>query len=127
MKNILVLIAMSTVIVSCTKSIEIKEEYKILEALFDPGDGSGVFQPTASEMVVTIFEDNTYETRKGSMCSITNSEEVDSGVFDFAANTLTTTSCSTNEFLLNFTLESDTLLVSLPCIEPCTLKFVRLK
>lgn len=101
-------------------------EWKLIEMLADPGDGSGQYVPVESSKSISILEDGTYSSN-GDICSFSvlvadpssgNYEETENGyVID----------CQT-PFLSHLRLSLDNdgyLIVAFACIEPCLQKFER--
>lgn len=102
-----------------TEPVELINTWKLTETLFDPGDGSGTFQPVASEATITFLEDGTFETDAFS-CGSYDEADIISGTFSTEENTLTFDEC---QFSYTFEQFGNILIINLVCIEPCRLKF----
>ncbi len=123
MKHLLIIACSVLSIISCSDSQTTNDEYQLIEALFDPGDGSGEYIPVQSSMTLLIYADDTYETKKGTFCSSTNTSISEAGSINYANGTLDSKNCGSSTQNLIFKKENDLWMIYLPCIEPCILKF----
>ena len=102
-------------------------EWRLVEVLFDPGDGSGTFQSVASNKEIKFCDNGTFESN-GNMCTM--SSEADSttyGTYDTSAETFAPDNCMMMPPMAYFySVDGDTLLLRYPCIEPCQQKYVRI-
>ena len=125
MKKIFLIITIALLIVSCNKKKEKGEvsSWRLVEQLFDPGDGSGEFEPVDSDKTITFFEDGIIKSN-GELCSMEAgiTEEGSTGNYISESNTITA-NCSGNDFSYSYEMNGDELIVSFPCIEPCRHKF----
>lgn len=99
--------------------------WKLIEVLVDPGNLSGEFEPVQSNKKITFNTFNTFECN-GDICDMsleTNSGS--SGTYNQADGRILPNDCPSVS--LGFTVTGNTLLISYPCIEPCTAKFVRVR
>jgi len=103
-------------------------EWKLIEQLSDPGDGSGTFQKVDSDKVIQFFEDGTLRSN-GSLCfmnSTTNEDFV--ATFNEAESLIVIEDCGSNrEFRIEYGLLNGDLILSYPCIEPCAQKYERVE
>lgn len=102
------------------------DEWKLVEVLMDPGDGSGTFQPIVSNKTITFCSDGTF-LANGEMCSMTDQAST-SHVGDYFISTgiLNPENCaSTQPLNITFTWSGDTLLLYYPCFEGCAQKYYR--
>lgn len=111
---------------SCTKpnpTLGTLGEWKLIEYLGDPGDGSGTFEAVDSEKTLLFYDDGTIEIKNGSLCNL-GEELIDmEGTYDEASMVITV-DCSGNSSTREFNINSDNeLLLHYPCIEPCIEKY----
>lgn len=110
---------------------ELTGSWKLVEELWDPGDGSGVYEPTTRELQITFYSDDTFSTSH-SLCSYHQSTpETGSGTVDTDEKKIYPEECQPegeeSEFALWYEFEQGHLVLHYPCIEPCGLKFEKLK
>ena len=107
----------------------IVDNWLLTEVLFDPGDGSGTFQPADRVLVLVFDADGTVQATDG-ICSLINSgsDANTTGTYDETLGEIFISDCSDNtgEFTLSYEQEGNTLDVHPPCIEGCTLRFERI-
>ena len=125
----LVLIVLAGVSVSCQDKDVVESsvigKWKLIEELFDPGDGSGTFQPVTRNMTIEFFNNNTFASSENLCASSTGNSTT--GTFSLDDKTLSPENCSNSGFILHFNLEGSNLIISYPCIEPCQQKFVKVQ
>ena len=86
MKNLCIVVALITsgLLSACTKSAVVDREFQLVEVLYDPGDGSGVFQPVESLKKIIFFDDDTFKVEHGDFCSFQEGPNLEStGTIDF--------------------------------------------
>ena len=117
-------------LVSCKKTDTINGNglvgnWKLIEVLFDPGDGSGKFRPVDSNKKITFALDSTF-TSNGNICEMSIESTAGSrGVFMAVDKKITAENCNTVD--LRYNLNENTLQIFYPCFEPCISKYVRVK
>ena len=126
MKKLLYILLPVFLLTGCDKdeaATGIVGEWKLIEVLADPGDGSGRFRAVNSDKRITFLEDGTY-TSTGLVCSFSTD------VVGMTNGTYTTTEtgyqigCSeTLDHSVNLQIDSGFLIISFPCIEPCLHRF----
>lgn len=94
-------------------------KWKLVASLYDPGDGSGKFQPVDSGETIEFYEDETFETNAYG-CLLAADGRAFSGSYSIEEGTLMLDDCESTE---TFELSEESLIVSLQCFEPCRLKF----
>jgi hypothetical protein len=112
-------------ITSCKKENppELTTEWKLIEQLMDPGDGSGTFQPVTSDKTIEFFNDGTV-TSNGDLCTMSSlSGTGSSGTYDETEMIVTADNCGIATFEIRYELSGDYLILSYPCIEPCREKY----
>ncbi len=124
MKRLILCILLLSSLLACKKNeqeTELVGKYKLSEVLSDPGDGSGTFQPVNSNKTIEFFENSTIEA-VGAVCSLNAEDETEvSGTYSLIDSVIHTTSCTT----LGFELNCNELIICIPCIEPCKVKYIR--
>lgn len=97
--------------------------WQLAEVLFDPGDGSGTFQPVISNKTIT-FDNQLNVLSNGTLCDMSiDTNSGSSGTYSIADATILPADCPTNLLLL--THNADTLELRYPCFEPCRSKYIR--
>lgn len=96
-------------------------DWKLIETLQDPGDGSGVFEATDSDLTLTISSDNVVKAN-GILCGLQESDTMLTGQFDKVESIITAT-CDGGELRHSVVLDEQQLIISnLSCREPCRAK-----
>tara|TARA_R110002072_G_scaffold31648_2_gene97389 strand:- start:125 stop:517 length:393 start_codon:yes stop_codon:yes gene_type:complete len=106
---------------SCKKEEEpeLVNTWKLIEMLADPGDGSGTFQPVASDKLVQFYANGTV-TSNGFLCQMgTESNSGSSGTYSEAEMSLTPNNCGIAPFVIYYEFEGANLILNYPCIEAC--------
>jgi hypothetical protein len=94
-------------------------EWKMVESLVDPGDGSGVYQPVEGNYTLTCYADSTVHFNYA-VCFEERGDEIKEGIF--SSDSISITNCG---FSYGYELSRETLFLYPPCIEPCGLKFIK--
>ncbi len=106
-----------------TPEPELLGSWKLVEVYFDPGDGSGTFQPTETEKVVSFFDDGTVMT-SASFCAVGGGNEgVTDATYDEEEMTINPDCGSNTLRSLRYEILQNELIISYPCIEPCQEKY----
>ncbi len=111
---------------------EIIGRWRLIEQLLDPGDGSGVFRPVESDFIIEFLPDGTYKANR-LICNIPNDPGgISTGTYDTEDMLISTENCSDNQggtFTLQrpYRFDGNSLIIELPCIEPCAEKFQKLE
>jgi hypothetical protein len=132
MKFILSVVLLVSVGAACTKeqtpskvNSGIEGNWKLIEQLNDPGDGSGTFQATNDNKVIT-FDANGNFTCTATTCMTGIGSGPSSGTYNLTNLTLSPDSCSAAGFDIRFEIYGDTMIISYPCFEACKEKFIKL-
>ncbi|MCP4439593.1 MAG: hypothetical protein GY810_11680 [Aureispira sp.] len=97
------------------------DEWRLIEMLADPGNGSGTFSPVSSSKTIEFHSNGTVSSN-GNLCSMNSaSNTASTGTYSTVDSTISGSTCAS----LNFTLSGNTLIINYPCIEPCRAKFER--
>ena len=132
MKNLFSLILLSILAIACGDKEQddlffnegdIVGNWRLIETLLDPGDGSGVYKPSTLNVNLEIFDDGSVVSN-GMLCGLGESVngQVQQGQF-FAEDSLITSSCDSLPLSLGVNHMETILILSYPCIEPCLAKF----
>lgn len=98
-------------------------EWKLVEVLTDPGDGSGTFSAVQSNKIIRFHPDGTL-TSNGSICSMSiEANNPTSGTYSLINSTFNSPDCNSSDHDYQFEHIGDTLIVIYPCIEPCKVKY----
>lgn len=105
------------------KDPQLISEWRLIEVLADPGDGSGTFQPVISDKTIEFFSDGTV-TSNGNLCTMSSpSGTGSSGSYDETEMTVTPDNCGVAAFVILYELSGENLILSYPCIEACREKY----
>jgi hypothetical protein len=89
---------MAFAFLSCEKdnelpSTELSGNWLLVEALYDPGDGSGTFETVDSDKTITFNVDGTYSAT-GTICQLNeDANQGSSGTYDTVDNLITPSDC----------------------------------
>lgn len=104
------------------------DAWVLVEEYYDPGDGSGDFEPTNKSLSITWNDDNSFSA-SGNLCSLSlDNETTTEGTFNVDTEEMYVTNCEgapENTYTLTYELNETELLVYFPCIEGCALKFAK--
>ncbi|MEW4922768.1 hypothetical protein [Algibacter sp. 2305UL17-15] len=141
MKKIVLMFSMLMIFTSCssddskpTDETGLIGKWKLIEQLADPGDGSGTFQPIASERVIEFFSDGTVAIN-GVLCFMSSEVgDKESGTYKLITDSDTQNdgeiipnTCSSRSARVYFDLSvSGHLILWYQCIEGCGQKFEKL-
>jgi hypothetical protein len=128
MKKIITLLAAIAITIACNRNDDnrdttIEGNWKLVEILADPGDGSGTFQAVESAKVIT-FSGNGTVASNGNICDMTTDAASPSNGIYSAAENVIIPDCDTIESLV-YTIQGNHLIINYPCFEPCRAKYVR--
>lgn len=108
-------------------------QWKLVEQLMDPGDGSGTFKPVTSNRTFEFFNDGSV-TVNGDMCYITTEiNDETTGTFiethesDWHDGEITPPDCSFEGAKIYYQIEGENLILWYQCIEGCGQKFVKIQ
>lgn len=131
MKNLIVIWFCIVSLTACQENnhtlpnTELIGNWRLVEVLSDPGDGSGVFVTVDSEKTMTFQSDGTL-TSNGSLCDLYFTDLIpSSGAYSLIDSTYTTNDCGFADVKYAFEQYGNTLVLSYPCIEACQSKFVK--
>ena len=129
MKKVLFILIIIGIIFSCNKDVgsntELIGDWKLIEVLADPGDGSGTFNSVDSEKIIT-FKSGGIITSNGNMCDMSlNSNNQTSGTYSSSELTFNSADCDNPDYNFTFEKKGNILIINYPCIEPCQAKYIK--
>ena len=134
MKKLVFMFMLILFIVSCNnddennRDVNIVGDWKLIEMLSDPGDGSGTYNAVDSDFVISFLDDGTF-TANGDFCNMLDvSGSPSTGIYSEIESTITPELCegSIPNWDYSFVINGDKLIIYFPCIEPCGAKYLKL-
>ncbi len=132
MKKLILLLPVALLLLACQNDRDdrvtpnqLEGTWLLTEVLFDPGDGSGEFEPSDAGFQITLNSDNSFEANFH-VCRVFEEGERLTGSFTRIAVSEILIACS--ESVVNGIqgrLEEGNLIFYYPCIEPCVYKFIK--
>lgn len=128
-KTIFILITIG-LLYSCSSddtstNTELVGNWKLIEILADPGDGSGIFTSVESNKIITFNSDGTI-TSNGTLCDITiTSNNSTSGTYSITESSFNSPSCINPSYNFTFEKNGNIIIIDYPCIEPCKAKYIK--
>ncbi len=130
MRNILIILISGLLLMACQEDTDdrltltqLEGTWLLTEVLFDPGDGSGEFEPSDAGFRITLNADNTFDSNFH-VCRVFEDGNRQNG--DYVRIGVTEILISCQEQIANSVqgrLEDGFLIFYYPCIEPCVYKF----
>lgn len=130
MKKTLCLLFAAGIFFSCNSSdsvenVDLIGNWRLIEILADPGNGSGTFTSVISDKIIT-FENGGTITSNGNLCDMSiNSDNQTSGTYSVTNMTFNSLDCHMPNQDFSFEQNGNILIVNYPCIEPCRAKFIK--
>ncbi|KAB1160498.1 hypothetical protein F7018_01075 [Tenacibaculum aiptasiae] len=115
MKRIVLILTTIGILFSCdndhelNSNVELVGNWKLIEVLADPGNGSGTFKAVESNKTIE-FKANGTITTNGSLCNPYSKEIISSGTY--SNNTITTNCQNSNIATIGFELKRQFLILS---------------
>lgn len=129
MKKIILTLTIIGVLASCDKddksvhNTELIGNWRLIEVLADPGDGSGTFTAVESDKIIS-FKNNGIITSNGRLCDNSmNSDNPTSGTYSISDSTFSSSDCPDPDYDYTFKKDRNILIIDYPCIEPCKAKY----
>lgn len=130
MKKLILLLCAFAFLSSCSSddddadtNTELVGEWKLIEVLADPGDGSGTFSAVESEKKIRFHQDGTI-TSNGTICDLSiEANNSTSGTYSLVDSTFKSPYCYDSEFNYQFEHNGNTLIIIYPCFEGCMAKY----
>ena len=132
MKKLLLMLPVALMFLSCQEDRDdqvtpnqLEGTWLLTEVLFDPGDGSGEFEPSDAGFRITLNADNSFEANFH-VCRVFEEGERLTGSFTRIAQSEILITCS-ESFVngIQGRLEEGNLVFYYPCIEPCVYRFIK--
>jgi len=134
MKKTILLLAFVGILISCSKdendnseTTELIGQWKLIEQLADPGDGSGTFQSIDSQKKLEFFQDGTITSLNGSLCEPYSDEQISTGTYSLSENRIVTSCQNTNIGSIGFEIENNNLILNFISNEGLSQKFEKVK
>lgn len=136
MKKIFLFLLVAAIFTSCNndddtpapQEVSLIGNWKLIEFLADPGDGSGTFEAIESDKTLN-FNSNGEITSNYSLCNmlVIVSPQDSSGTYSTTTGVIDVPSCVNNSPLtINFEISNEgDLILYYPCIEACSEKYVK--
>jgi hypothetical protein len=131
MKKIVFLFSIIGLLSSCNNNDDLSSntdlvgEWKLIEVLADPGDGSGTFSAVESNKIIRFHPDGTI-TSNGSICSMSiEANNPTSGTYSITNSTFNSPDCDNSDYDYQFEHKGNILIINYPCIEPCKVKYTK--
>ena len=131
MKKIVFTLFTVGILFSCNKdddsnsNTELIGNWKLIEVLADPGDGSGTFFSVESEKTITFVSDGTI-TSNGNLCDMSIKSDIQtSGTYSNSESTFNSSDCNNPDYNFTFEQNGNILIINYPCFEPCQAKYIK--
>ena len=127
-KTLFLMVIVIAILYSCSNDDEFNSEkrlignWKLIEILADPGNGSGTFQSVESNKTVEFKIDGIITTNS-SLCDPYSDEMITSGSYSLDDKTITTNCQNTNIATINFELQNQYLILNFLSNEGYSQKF----
>ncbi len=129
MKQLIILLGLIGLLSSCNSdddsspNTDLVGEWKLIEVLADPGDGSGTFSAVESNKIIRFHQDGTVSSN-GTICSMSiEANNPTSGTYSLINSTINSLDCNNPDYNYQFEHDGNILIVIYPCIEPCQAKY----
>ena len=129
MKKVIFTLITAGLLLSCNNDDDFNSDtelignWKLIEVLEDPGDGSGTFSSVASDKIIT-FKSGGIITSNGNLCDMTiNAGTQTTGSYSFSESTFNSSACNDPTYNYTYEQSGDVLIINYPCIEPCKAKY----
>ncbi len=131
MKKIIFILLTVGILYSCNKDndcnsdTELIGNWKLIEILADPGDGSGIFSSVESHKIIT-FKNNGTITSNGNLCDMSiTSDNQTSGTYSNSEMSFSSANCNNPDYDFTFEQNGNVLIINYPCFEPCQAKYMK--
>lgn len=131
MKNLPFILFTILLLISCNSDSSDSEitligDWKLVEVLADPGDGSGTFLPVESNKRIT-FGTNGILTSNGNLCDMSITTDAPTvGMYSSSEFTFTSFDCENAGYSYAFEQTDNILIITYLCFEPCKAKYIKL-
>ena len=100
-------------------------QWKLIEVLLDPGDGSGTFTEVESNKIISFSEDGIISSN-GSLCDTSiNTNNPTIGTYSAENSTFNSNDCIDPNYNYSFEQVGPIIIINYPCIEPCQAKYMK--
>ncbi|MBQ0767931.1 MAG: hypothetical protein KBT58_01465 [Bizionia sp.] len=135
MKNVIFFIALFGLLSACSGDDDTAPDnynttligdWKLIEVLADPGNGSGSFYGVDSDKILTFHADGTV-TSNGVLCDMSLTATGGSnGTYSASQSVFMSSSCINPEYNYPFVQTDNILIIEYFCIEPCKAKYMKI-
>ena len=134
MKKLILVLTVFALLIACKKEVEkepsnppeIEGNWRLIEVLADPGDGSGTFQVVVSNKLME-FNSNGAVSCNGNLCDMsTTSVGGTNGTYSTVESTISSPTCVNTMLDISYQIVDSYLIISYPCFEACQCKFEKL-
>ncbi|WP_031426010.1 lipocalin family protein [Flavimarina sp. Hel_I_48] len=101
-------------------------QWKLIEQLADPGDGSGTFRTIESKKVLEFSEDGIITVYDGSLCQPYSEQQISKGTYSLSTQGITTNCDNVNISFISFEMKEGFLILNFASNEGFSQKFKRL-
>ncbi|WP_074405787.1 lipocalin family protein [Aquimarina megaterium] len=134
MKKTIILLTFIGILISCStdennnsETTELIGQWKLIEQLADPGDGSGTFQSIDSQKVIKFFKNEVITSENGSLCQPYSDEQISSGTYSLSEKRIITNCQNANIAAIGFEIKDNYLLLHFASNEGFSQKFEKIK
>lgn len=131
-KNSLLALSLFGLVIYCSEdpevgSAELIGKWQLSEVLFDPGDGSGEFQPVESDKAIDFLSNGKVRSN-GDLCyPNSDSDSPSTGYFILPDSILDMDNCAPRPFETSFRVVNSELIIDYVCIEACSEKYIKIE
>lgn len=134
MKTLITSLLICVLFISCsddddTRTVDVLSVWKLTATLQDPGDGSGVFQPTTIDKSVTFYSNFTVSSN-GNLCGMSeNIGNPTNGTFSSGNGIISPINCtaSSQGNDIQYVVTGTEMILTYVCIEPCREKYIKIE
>jgi len=134
MKKTILLLTTIGILISCSKddnvnidTTELIGQWKLIEQLVDPGDGSGTFQSIDSQKIIEFYENEIITATNGSLCQPYSEEQISSGTYSSSEQFISTNCQNINIAYIGFEIKEGYLILNFASNEGFSQKFKKIK
>lgn len=104
----------------------IEGDWKLIERLMDPGDGSGEFEAVNEYKLISFDQNLNYECTS-TTCFTGVGGGPSGGTYDTTQMTLSPNGCASTGLNIGYSISDNFLIISYPCFEGCMEKFIKIQ
>ncbi len=134
MKKTILFLFILGILTSCSKeenensvTTELVGQWKLIEQLADPGDGSGTFKSIDSQKIIEFSKNEIVTSKNGSLCQPYSDEHISSGTYSLSDKRISTNCQNANIAFIGFEIKEGYLLLHFASYEGFSQKFEKIK